>query len=139
MSIGAGDKRSTENGALSSATSGPHFWRLLKPNRMSAIAVADRTNPTRAILMLCWRGVGVRGGGGRGAIAREENDARQQHDQPIRIAPAQRSGEEPGDDEGERAGDRRDARQHPQRRFLLPAVVVRGDQHHERRYAGAGG
>src|SRR5215467_7131261 len=60
MKIGAGDTRTSENGAAAFATSGPHVWRLLKPNRMKAIAAAERTTPKRSILMLGWRGIGVR-------------------------------------------------------------------------------
>src|SRR5262249_13618548 len=57
--IGAGDTRSSENGAAALATSGPHVWRLLNPNRMRAIAAAERTNPKKSILMPGWRLIGV--------------------------------------------------------------------------------
>jgi hypothetical protein len=75
----------------------------------------------------------------RQAITQDQDDDRQEDDQPIRVAPAQGRGEEAGDDEGDRAGDRGDARQHTQRPFLLSAVVVRGDQHHQRRHSRGGG
>jgi hypothetical protein len=51
MKIGAGDRRSTENGAAPSAVSRPHVWRLLNPSRMRAMAAPDSPNPTRSIRM----------------------------------------------------------------------------------------
>src|SRR5215468_3301582 len=39
MRIGAGDTRSSENGAAALANSGTHVWRLLNPTRMSAVVV----------------------------------------------------------------------------------------------------
>src|SRR5262249_46745840 len=42
---------------------------------------------------------------------KNHEEARQQNDQPVRVAPAQGRGEEAGDDKGDRAGDRGDARQ----------------------------
>src|SRR5215472_12007518 len=133
MKIGAGDNRSSENGAAASATSGPHVWRLLKPSRMNAIAAAERTTPEK---------INTDAGLARDrrqAETQDEDDDRQDDDQPVRVAPAQGRREEAGDDEGDSAGDRGDTGQHAQRRCLLPAVVVRGDQHHQRRNERGGG
>jgi len=76
---------------------------------------------------------------GREAKAQDKDHHGQHDEQPVRVPPAQGRGEEAGDEEGDRARDRRDTGQHAKRRFLLPAVVVLGDEHDEARHAGGGG
>ena len=131
--IGAGDRPAILNGALGPASPKPQRFRLLKPKLIRMIAAAARATPIRSILHL-----------GAALIrlepeAQQENNGRDRDQDAEGRAPADRGAENAADHECQNAGAGARRTQRAQRRRLLLALVVLGDERHQRRHDhGAG-